>query len=230
MKKISKKVIHIRAVIIIVLLTVLISSISFAMDAPPVKKMNINQSIRKGIALYDKGEYEDALKHFMRLDKSYPDNGNVLYEIANAYYVLKDYKTALKYAENARDLLPEIDKLYILMGNIYDNLDNPEKAVTQYKKAAQINPDSESVYFNLGVACYNIRKYAEAENALNASLKINENNASTHYVLGFVYARLNETELAKSTFRKFLVLEKEGERSDKVRTVLKSIILKEQKI
>lgn len=213
-------------VLIIFLLT---ASISFAMDSSPVKKVNIYHGIQKGIALYDKGEYEAALKYFIGLDISYPDSGNILYEMANTYYALKDYKTALKYAENARDLLPGVDKVYILLGNIHDNLDNPEGAVKQYTKAVQINPESESAWFNLGIAQYNNRKYAEAEKALNASLKINENNPSTYFALGFVYTGLNKIELVKSTFRNFLDIEKKGKRAEEVRRILKTIILNNDK-
>ena len=224
MKKLHKKILSLWTGIITILLIVFISSISFSMDAPPVKNMNINQSILKGIGLYDKGSYEEALKYFMRLDKSNPGNGHLLYEIANTYYALEDYKRALKFAENARDVLPGIDKIYVLLGNIYDNLNNPEEAIKQYKEAVQINPENDSAYFNLGVFYYNSGKYAEAEKALNTSLDINGKNPSTYFILGYVYAKLNETELTKNTFRKFLSLEKEGERSEKVRSVLKTFL------
>lgn len=222
MKNIPKKIIYLRAGLIFFLLT---ASISFAKDSPPVKKVNIYQGIQKGIALYDKGEYEAALKYFIELDTSYPDSGNILYEIAITFYALKDYKSALKFAEDASEMLPEVDKVYILLGNIYDNLNNPEEAVKKYNKAIQVNPESDSAHFNLGVAYYNNKNYTEAEKALNASLKFNENNASTQFVLGFVYIRLNETELAKSTFRKFLDIEKKGKRAEEVRRLLKTIIL-----
>lgn len=145
------------------------------------KDMDINQLIQQGIALYDKGNHEGALKHFMRLDKSFPDSGNILYEMANTCYALKDYKTALKYAEKAGALLPQAEKVKILLGNINDNMDNPEEAVTQYNKAVQINPESDSVYFNLGVSYYNNRKYDEAEKALNASLKLINRYSSCFY-------------------------------------------------
>lgn len=229
MKNTSINILSLRAGLIIFFLIVLISSISFAMDSTPAKNVNINKRIRQGIDLYDKGEYEGALKYFMRLDKSYPDNGNLHYEIANTCYVLEDYGTALDFAERARDELPGIDKIYILLGNIFDNLNNPEEAVNQYMKAVRINPESDSAWFNLGIAYYNEGKYSDALDALKESLNINRSGSSTLYALGYTCLRLYTPDMAEKFFRRFIELEKDSERSVEVRNVLKTIILSEQK-
>ncbi len=222
MKKLYRQISRKLKIIILVLpLTLLLPFFLSAMDNKP----SFDQSLLMGKELYDSGRYESALKEYLYLSKSYPDNGRLLYETALTYYTLKDYSRALTNAQQASELLPGEDKVKTLLGNIFDNLGRSDDALKEYMAAVKTNPKNYSAYYNLGIFYYNNGRYKDAEEAFLSSVNINDDNPSAYYSLGCVYIKLNAADSAKDSFKRFLDLEKKSDRSDEVRNILKKLIV-----
>ncbi|GBC60097.1 hypothetical protein DENIS_1041 [Desulfonema ishimotonii] len=107
--------------------------------APPAEA----GGMRDGLAAYEKGDYENALKCFIDAQLDAPDDPRVLYNLGNTYYRLGDYEAA---ARNFRAALRSEDpklkhrSLYNL-GNANFRSQQFDKAIENYTEALKFVPD-----------------------------------------------------------------------------------------
>jgi len=106
---------------------------------------------RDGIAAYDKGDFEQALKHFTDAQLNAPDKPEILYNVADAYYKTGNFDAA---AEHYKQVL-ETDDVQLKRNALY-NLGNAEfrrgkakEAIGHYEAALAIDPDDRQTKENL---------------------------------------------------------------------------------
>jgi len=76
-----------------------------------VYSQDIRSLFGEGNQLYQKGEYENALKKYLAITESGFESGELYYNIGNAYYKLNNIGKAVLNYERARRFLPEDDDL-----------------------------------------------------------------------------------------------------------------------
>ena len=116
----------------------------------PLQTADANDT-RDGIAAYEKGDFERALKHFTDAQLNAPDQSEMLYNVADAYYKTGNFDAA---AEHYKQVLETDDaqlkrKALYNLGNAEFRRGNAKEAIGQYEAALSIDPDDQSTKENL---------------------------------------------------------------------------------
>ncbi|MCJ7830198.1 MAG: VWA domain-containing protein, partial [Desulfobacterales bacterium] len=129
--------------------TVIVSLLA-ALTLLPLPSADANDT-RDGIAAYEKGDYEQALKHFIDAQLNTPDQSEMLYNVADAYFKTGNFDAA---AEHYKQVLETDDgqlkrKALYNLGNAEFRRGNAKEAIGQYEAALSIDPDDQSTKENL---------------------------------------------------------------------------------
>ncbi|MBR7066616.1 MAG: tetratricopeptide repeat protein, partial [Prevotella sp.] len=84
--------------------------------------------LEKAITLMDTGMAETAIEILNNLDKEYPDNYNVLYEMCYAYWVSGEKKKALDILKRLESHPAATFMVYHLEGNCLDDMGKSKEA------------------------------------------------------------------------------------------------------
>ena len=129
--------------------TIVVSLLAALTLLPP--SMADANDTRDGIAAYEKGDFEQALKHFTDAQLNAPDRAEMLYNVADAYYKTGNFDAA---AEHYKQVLetedPELKRkaLYNL-GNAEFRRGKAREAIGHYEAALSIAPDDRQTKENL---------------------------------------------------------------------------------
>lgn len=124
-------------------------------------------------SLFKKGDYQEALDIYLKLDKTIPNDLSVIYNIATCYYKLGKYKNAIDYYK-------------LILG--YNE-------VTDINKLCDLN-------FSVGF-CYSYESnYQAAINYFIECTKLSTKNRIYFYLIGSCYLRLNDLDNAAESFVK----------------------------
>lgn len=153
---------------------------------------------------------------------------NILNNLANIHYELKEYKAALKYQERSLDICQKLNikrgiaANYGNMGNIYKNLGNTNAALAYYKKSLALDKEMKNAMGyanslgNIGQLYVKQKKYSEAIKYYNESLKVRDSIgftdgiASSYISLGDVYNETGDPKKAEDYFLRALSLAEES--------------------
>lgn len=198
----------------ILLLSFLICSAQFL-----AAQTDANGSIKRGVLLFDQGQFEAAKEHFERALEYSPDNTEAMYELAYTEFVLENYEDCLKWTDQVIDGDDvESKKLsYILQGNALDQMGKPKKAIKTFKKAGKAFPEDHLIPYNLAVTYLNQESFDKGEEALIRSLSLNPLHSSSHYLMGQLQMIKSQRIQAIMALQFFLVLEARSDRSTDAR-------------
>ena len=116
----------------------------------PLQPASANDT-REGIAAYEQGDFEQALKHFTDAQIKTPDQPETLYNVASAYYKTGHFDAAVDHfkqvLETDRTRLKH-DALYNL-GNAEFRRGNAEAAIDHYEAALAIDPNDRLARENI---------------------------------------------------------------------------------
>jgi len=141
----------------------------------------------RAICLRKLDKNESAVKELVALstENSYPLLGQVLLELGQYYYEIKDYENAKKYLEKGdQEAIDPVTttRIYIMLGATYMALNLNEKAINVYNKAEQLAKNSSEIImpqkqwylseiaFKNGIALIKNQKNSEAIPYINQFL------------------------------------------------------------
>ena len=129
--------------------TVVAPLVAALMLLPP--SMAHANDTRDGIGAYEKGDFEQALKHFTDAQLNAPDQAEMLYNVADAYYKTGNFDAA---AEHYKQVLETDDaglkrKALYNLGNADFRRGNAREAIRHYEAALAIAPDDRNTRENL---------------------------------------------------------------------------------
>jgi len=129
--------------------TIVVSLLAVLMLVPQ-QSANADDT-RDGMAAYEKGDFEQALKHFTDAQLNAPDKPEMLYNVADAYYKTGNFDAA---AEHFKQVLETHDaqlkrKALYNLGNAEFRRGKPKEAISHYEAALAINPDDRKTKENL---------------------------------------------------------------------------------
>ncbi|MBD3413116.1 MAG: tetratricopeptide repeat protein [Candidatus Aminicenantes bacterium] len=114
-------------------------------DAPEDADTNIlsDAQLLVGKAYENKGDDEQALEWYRKIEFEEIDDPVVLYNIGTRLYNMANYEEALKYYQRSIEVKDDfLDGLYQL-GLTYLTLGKNEQAIVQFEEYLKIDPDSE---------------------------------------------------------------------------------------
>jgi len=109
--------------------------------------------LRQGMHAYESGEYDQALQHFHQAQLDRPDDRQLEFNIADAYFRMEDYEAAelsfgrvLSLGEGEDGLAQQA---HYNLGNTLYYQGRLEEAVTSYERAVELDPEDEDARHNL---------------------------------------------------------------------------------
>lgn len=182
--------------------------------------------VRKGIQFQQKGEYNQAILKYQEVLRNAPQHPQAHYELALAFFSLKDYNLALNHsnavlnqAENAYQ-----KGAYLVKGSALDNLGRVEAAILVYEEGIRKYQDNYLLYYNLALSSFNSQKFEKAESAILESLRRNPNHASSHLLLAHLMAQTDRRVQAVLGLYYFLMLEPDSRRSASAYEMLQNLM------
>ena len=143
----------------------------------------------RGIAFYNRGEYDAAVEEFTRAIDIFPSDGN-LSNRGLAYFKKGDYKKSISDLSKSLGIFPS-DRLYVLRGDVYRKMGERGKAERDYAKAKNACDDEKIIQTNgnwvlaarYKLAILNLlkNKYQAALREINEVIKQDNENFFAHY-------------------------------------------------
>lgn len=96
-----------------------------------------------GIELFERKEYEEALKDLQNVPAGSAQEGKARYYQGSAHLMLKDYESAADYLQQALVLDTQNAGTLYALGVIYFKLGNTNLAKSYFASVLEINPDDE---------------------------------------------------------------------------------------
>ena len=144
--------------------------------------------LEKAITLMDTGMAETAIEILSNLDKEYPNNYNVLYEMCYAYYVLGEKKKALEILKRLEDHPAATFMVYHLEGNCLDELGKTKEAIKAYNRGLERFPDAALLYVEQGRIAQKKEDYNQAVELFEKAIETDPRHPSAYYCLAMLYA------------------------------------------
>jgi len=172
--------------------------------------MSEKETFEKGLSLYSKGKYKEALEYFESLTDSsfeimkYYHIGLVKIQLGQLEEGLKEYQKI--HEVNRINQGVEYDRfmfsLYINMGSTLQVLAKKKgrklynEAISCYTYALQIEDNDARVWNNLGNAYLEIEKNLDAIKSFNKAIELDDEYPEAHYSISLVYESLSQYEKA----------------------------------
>ncbi len=148
----------------------------------------------QGVALFNGGQYEQAVSAFEKVLQTDQTQAVVWANLAAAYAKLNENQKAADAYDKAIAIDPENAGYYQNKASILANMGQADKARELYAKAASLsaslNPTDAAInYYNMGVTYINAGQNQEAADALKKAIELDPNHAESHYQLGITHDR-----------------------------------------
>lgn len=171
--------------------------------------------IRQGVALHDKGQYNDAISLYKEALKINPNSMSAIYEMSLSYLDLKDYDNAIKYSNRivSASFQPLLVDAYIVKSSALAETNKINESIQILNDALIRCGDEYLLYFNLGLCYFNKKDYNQAILNLRKAIEIDATRSSAFLL--YAYA-LNDTGRWLESFYSFhffLLLEPNTQRS-----------------
>ena len=165
----------------------------------------------EGVALFESGMYEEAVKALDASLELAPDRVAALYYKGTALAKLSEHRAALGAYDAALDLNPGDAEVLFNKGIALDELGRPEDAVAAYDAALKTEPDHAGALTNKGAILAEQGKDEAALEALDAAVKAKPADADTLTNKGSVLGKLGRHDEAVLAFGAALEVRPEHE-------------------
>lgn len=156
------------------------------------------------IALYNQGNFQQALNHGEVLENQYPNISLIPNLLAAANVNLGRFDRAEASYTKALQIDPDNAEAHNNLGIVLFELGKTDEAVASFTKARQIKPDYVEAHNNLGNGLKYIGKLKEAVVSYKKALQIEPGYAEAHNNLGAALNDLGKTDEAVASYKKAL--------------------------
>ncbi|WP_295673319.1 hypothetical protein [uncultured Mucilaginibacter sp.] len=188
-------------------------TISETASGQKIEQINSGETIKRGAALYDSGQYKSALIELNKVNRSDTNYVWSVYEKALTCEADSQYSQAIKYCEEGLALKEQREyeaELYNTYGNTLNEMGQPEKALKIFDAALARYPVYSLFYYNKGVVMLGLNKLEEAEHLFQQSLVINPYMYSAHFQLGVAALKQGKIIPAFLSLTGYLLVNPEG--------------------
>ena len=144
--------------------------------------------LERAITLMDNGMPETALEILNNLDKEYPDNFNVLYEMCYAYWIMEEREKVLAICKHLENHPAANFQVYHIAGNCLDEMGRPDDAVKTYQRGLKRFPDAGLLYLEQGMIAQNQEDYENAVQLYEKAIEVEPSQPAPYYRLALLYA------------------------------------------
>ncbi|NJL59004.1 MAG: tetratricopeptide repeat protein [Desulfobacteraceae bacterium] len=131
--------------------------------AVSVSKNNFIAQSNLGNYYAAKGEYGNALQHFLTASEIRPDDLGIINQLGNLFANTGNVKQAIRYFSEAIRLAPNDAGLHYKQGTMLMRLGNPAAAAGHFSYALRITPDNAEAHNDFGVALVQLGKLTKPQ-------------------------------------------------------------------
>lgn len=159
-----------------------------------------------GVVRLSEANYEEAITLLKHGSIEAPRDGEMLYYLAQAYYLHGDNDLALKAIAKSVQIEPQNAAILQKYGELLSSAGNNAEAIDWLRKAQRIDPSLDRLNFDMGVASFaNQDLEAAAQNAVKA-VNMTPNDVKALELLAEIDVKLSNWQEAKSTFERLLTI------------------------
>jgi len=136
-----------------------------------------------GMVLFEKGQLDEAIRHYRRTLEMQPDFWDADYNLGTALLGRGQVDEAIFYCDKAVRMQPNDPDAHVAFANALLQKKRTDDAIAHYQKAVAIRPDYFLARYGLGHALLEKGKLDAAIEHSRAALLIQPNNADCHTVL-----------------------------------------------
>ncbi len=166
----------------------------------------VESHYNRGVELYDKGKYTDAIKAYKLAILKDPDNLFAKYNLAVVYQDQGKLRQAMELYNEILEKTEDTNSR-INLAAVHYALGNPKQAYQELKIAAENDRDSPDPLSALGEYLERKKKYKEAETIYKQALSLDKNHAVSHYRLARVYCKQGRTSTCIAGLKQAVELE-----------------------
>lgn len=177
-----------------------------------------------GLTSQEKGEYEEAIKHYDQTIRINPQLAAAYGNRGNAKLALGRHDEAIAdYAEVTR-INPQDARAYFNLGWAKRALGRHDDALADYDEALRINPQYAEGYINRGNAKFDLKLYEDALTDYNEAIRLQPHDSGAYYNRGNTKAALGKRDEAIADFDEALRLNPHYAQAYNSRGVAKGIL------
>ena len=144
--------------------------------------------LERAITLMDTGMAETAIEILTNLDKEYPNNYNVLYEMCYAYWVTGEKKKGLEILKRLENHPAATFQVYHLEGNFLDEMGKSKEAIKAYNRGLERFPNAALLYVEQGRIAQKNEDYDKAVDLYEKAIEIDPSQPSAYICLALLYS------------------------------------------
>ena len=148
-----------------------------------------------GVALFVKGDLEEAIAQYQTALAIAPDNAVFHNNLGTALYAKGAVDEAIAQFQESSKLQPGYADAHYNLGNALLRLGKLDEAIAQYRRTLEINPGHEEAHYNLGVALFLKGNLAEAIAQYQKVLEINPGQVNAQNNLAWLLSTAPDASL-----------------------------------
>ncbi|MCQ2739110.1 MAG: tetratricopeptide repeat protein [bacterium] len=164
-----------------------------------------NFQIRRelSVELLNEGFNEEALANLKYLEKYFPDDADLAYNIGIVSEKMKDFVSAESAYKKAVSLSTQPD-FYYNLGEVLVSLESWDEAISAFKEVLKTDPEDGNCYFNLGLCYFHKEELNTALDNFEQAVKYNPKDIFAHFYMGNIYKKNGLTNFAIKCYQKVL--------------------------
>ncbi|OSZ78674.1 hypothetical protein CAP35_10615 [Chitinophagaceae bacterium IBVUCB1] len=181
---------------------IFLQSLVFTSDVAAQNTLKDSRELlEKGIELYDKDDFKNALSYFIQVPEGDTNYAIAKYEIALSYLADSAFEKSKQVALEGMQL-DNIDKrkMLYLAAHAYDYLGKSDSANYYYDSLMRMHPTDNIVYYEKSVVYFQKEDYNKAMSLLETALMMNPYHYRSHALLGNIYVRQGRLTEAYMSF------------------------------
>jgi len=155
------------------------------------------------ILLANNGFNEEALSNLQYLEKYFPEDCELQYNIGILYEKNKDLDKAEAAYRKALEINPQED-FYYNLGEVLMEKELWDDAINAFKEVLKTDTQDGNCYFNLGLCFLKKEEINLATDNLQKAIELNHNDLYAHFYLGNIYQQSGLTNFAVESYKKVL--------------------------
>lgn len=173
--------------------------------------------LQTGIALTSRGQFADAIPHFLAARGHVRDEYAASFNLALCYVGTSHFAEAIHLLEELRisrqtDAPGGADaSVENLLAQAYIGNNEPTEAFAAFQRAAALAPKNEKLYLLVADACADRQNYSLGLRIIDVALRNLPDSAHLHYQRGYFLAMLDEFDSAKPEFARAVSLSPHSE-------------------
>jgi len=164
------------------------------------------EQIDSVIALYSKGQYQEAIDQIIVLDEVYPNVPLLFNLIGACYKELGQLELSIKMFETAVSIKPNYAEAHKNLGITLRDLGQLDVAVESLKRAIEVEPNYVDAHYNLAITFKELNQLENALQSYKKTIIINPNFAAAYNNLGNIYRDFGRNQIAVDSFEKAIEL------------------------